>query len=82
MKKKAIAFNQVDKSGPSPVNRVSYLGTYQIVDGLPRYTHGPRSFVVVMMLMVRNPTGRTGFAGRGLLDYWGPNHIADPIFSR
>ena len=29
-----------------------------------------------------NPTGRTGFAGRGLLDYWGPNHCADPVVTR
>ena len=29
-----------------------------------------------------NPTGRTGFAGRGLLDYWGPNHCVDPVITR
>ncbi|XP_030052941.1 ADP-ribose pyrophosphatase, mitochondrial isoform X2 [Microcaecilia unicolor] len=30
----------------------------------------------------RNPTGRTGIAGRGLLGRWGPNHAADPIITR
>lgn len=30
----------------------------------------------------RNPYGRTGIKGRGLLGRWGPNHAADPIVSR
>ena len=30
----------------------------------------------------RNPRGRTGLAGRGLLGNWGPNHAADPIVTR
>ena len=30
----------------------------------------------------RNPRGRTGMAGRGLLGRWGPNHAADPIITR
>eukprot|EP00128_Syssomonas_multiformis_P004839 Colp12_sorted_trinity150504_noHs@28529 len=30
----------------------------------------------------RNPRGRTGLKGRGLLGRWGPNHAADPIVSR
>ena len=30
----------------------------------------------------RNPRGRTGLAGRGLLGKWGPNHAADPIVTR
>lgn len=30
----------------------------------------------------RNPMGRTGIAGRGLLGRWGPNHTADPIITR
>uniref|UniRef100_A0A8D2AMS4 ADP-ribose pyrophosphatase, mitochondrial n=1 Tax=Sciurus vulgaris TaxID=55149 RepID=A0A8D2AMS4_SCIVU len=30
----------------------------------------------------RNPAGRTGLAGRGLLGRWGPNHAADPILTR
>jgi hypothetical protein len=30
----------------------------------------------------RNPVGRTGIEGRGLLGKWGPNHAADPIVTR
>ncbi|XP_077995525.1 ADP-ribose pyrophosphatase, mitochondrial-like [Glandiceps talaboti] len=30
----------------------------------------------------RNPVGRTGMIGRGLLGKWGPNHAADPIVTR
>ena len=30
----------------------------------------------------RNPMGRTGMTGRGLLGKWGPNHAADPIVTR
>ncbi|KAG3264502.1 hypothetical protein H1C71_000786 [Ictidomys tridecemlineatus] len=30
----------------------------------------------------RNPAGRTGLAGRGLLGRWGPNHATDPILTR
>lgn len=30
----------------------------------------------------RNPMGRTGMIGRGLLGRWGPNHAADPIITR
>ncbi|XP_041349760.1 ADP-ribose pyrophosphatase, mitochondrial-like isoform X2 [Gigantopelta aegis] len=30
----------------------------------------------------RNPIGRTGLRGRGLLGRWGPNHAADPIVTR
>ncbi|KAI6178869.1 Nudix hydrolase domain-containing protein [Aphelenchoides besseyi] len=30
----------------------------------------------------RNPMGRTGLQGRGILGKWGPNHAADPIVSR
>jgi ADP-ribose pyrophosphatase len=30
----------------------------------------------------RNPVGRTGLAGRGLLGKWGPNYAADPLVTR
>lgn len=30
----------------------------------------------------RNPRGRTGMTGRGLLGKWGPNHAADPVVTR
>ena len=29
-----------------------------------------------------NPRGRTGLAGRGCFDYWGPNHVCEPIITR
>ncbi|XP_073504867.1 ADP-ribose pyrophosphatase, mitochondrial isoform X2 [Phyllobates terribilis] len=47
------------------VERTSFEGTYEVMDGWPR-----------------NPTGRTGITGRGLLGRWGPNHAADPIITR
>lgn len=30
----------------------------------------------------RNPVGRTGISGRGVLGRWGPNHAADPVVTR
>lgn len=30
----------------------------------------------------RNPAGRTGITGRGVLGRWGPNHAADPVTTR
>ena len=30
----------------------------------------------------RNPIGRTGVCGRGLLGRWGPNHAADSVVTR
>jgi len=48
------------------VDRTSHLGTYQL------FTNG----------VPRNPIGRTGMTGRGLLGRWGPNHAADPIVTR
>jgi hypothetical protein len=29
-----------------------------------------------------NPMGRTGITGRGLLNYWGPNHVIEAVFTR
>src|SRR5215217_4257170 len=29
-----------------------------------------------------NPVGPTGLAGRGILNYWGPNHAADGVLTR
>ena len=51
--------------------RVSYAG-----DGLPK------SLVLHADGKPRNPIGRTGLRGRGLLGKWGPNHAADPIVTR
>lgn len=36
----------------------------------------------VVECLPRNPIGRTGLRGRGLLGRWGPNHAADPIVTR
>src|SRR5690348_12336302 len=30
----------------------------------------------------RNPNGRTGFAGRGTLSRWGPNHTTELLLTR
>ena len=38
--------------------------------------------VVHCSVLPRNPIGRTGMVGRGLLGKWGPNHAADPIVTR
>lgn len=39
-------------------------------------------FNAVIVLRSRNPMGRTGMKGRGLLGRFGPNHAADPIVTR
>jgi hypothetical protein len=48
-----------------------------------------KPFAIIIMLLKltfvmihRNPTGRTGFAGRGLLALWGPNHANDIVLTR
>jgi len=51
------------------VNRVSYNGKYDLEE-----LEGKK--------VPRNPMGRTGMRGRGLLGKWGPNHAADPIVTR
>ncbi|XP_066928249.1 putative nudix hydrolase 6 isoform X1 [Clytia hemisphaerica] len=50
-------------------NRTSYHGDYVFED-----LSGKQ--------VPRNPMGRTGMRGRGLLGKWGPNHAADPIVTR
>ena len=40
------------------------------------------SWFCFLFLFSRNPAGRTGLVGRGLLGRWGPNHAADPIITR
>ncbi|CAF4450818.1 unnamed protein product, partial [Adineta steineri] len=49
------------------IDRRSFMGEYEIDDK----TNRPR-----------NPAGRTGLSGRGLLGHWGPNHAADPVITR
>ncbi|KAI6656860.1 Translation factor GUF1, mitochondrial [Oopsacas minuta] len=47
---------------------------------IDRHSHnGPYN---VVDCLPRNPVGRTGLTGRGLLGRWGPNHAADPIVTR
>jgi hypothetical protein len=62
-REKTFNFNQYDED--CHYNRESYLGPYEIINGIPR-----------------NPMGRTGMTGRGLLGRWGPNHAGDPIVTR
>ena len=38
--------------------------------------------IMKFSLSERNPVGRTGMIGRGLLGRWGPNHAADPVVTR
>ncbi|CAF2120757.1 unnamed protein product [Rotaria magnacalcarata] len=49
------------------IDRRSFMGKYDI----DQQTNRPR-----------NPKGRTGLSGRGLLGRWGPNHAGDPIVTR
>jgi hypothetical protein len=51
--------------------RISYAG-----DGKPK------PLTLDAAGLPRNPAGRTGIDGRGLLGKWGPNHAADPIVTR
>ena len=37
--------------------------------------------MLIKMYLFRNPKGRTGLRGRGVLGRWGPNHAADPILT-
>jgi ADP-ribose pyrophosphatase len=47
-----------------------------------RPTHHPSGQIQMVDGFPRNPFGRTGYAGRGLLGKYGPNHAADPIVTR
>ena len=38
--------------------------------------------LIYIYIFPRNPIGRTGMIGRGLLGRWGPNHAADPVVTR
>ena len=52
------------------------------VRGRTTYENGGRIVWDEAAQLPRNPRGRTGLAGRGLLGKWGPNHAADPIVTR
>ena len=47
-----------------------------------RKTHENDGSIILVDGRPRNPMGRTGLQGRGLLGRWGPNHAADPIVTR
>jgi len=49
------------------IDRRSFMGEYEI----DKETNRPK-----------NPQGRTGLSGRGLLGRWGPNHAGDPVVTR
>lgn len=52
-------------------------------DGVDRRTHHAHAYTLEPGgWRPRNPAGRTGLRGRGLLGRWGPNHAADPIITR
>ncbi|CAF0741113.1 unnamed protein product [Didymodactylos carnosus] len=55
------------------IDRRSHIGTYEVD---LKYKDQPD------ITYPRNPVGRTGMRGRGLLGRWGPNHAADPIVTR
>ena len=82
VRSRGMLFNKVDRTGDKSIDRTSFLGKYEVVDGLPRCFQIKLIYMTILTLLGSNPTGRTGFAGRGLLERWGPNHCVDPIFSR
>ena len=66
------------------------MGNPTGVKGLIRVKPGHKCFSGDMFTLdnnidvpfLRNPMGRTGMIGRGLLGRWGPNHAADPVVTR
>ena len=52
------------------------------IQGRLTYENGGRIEFDPQSGLPRNPRGRTGLAGRGVLGQWGPNHAADPIVTR
>ncbi len=38
--------------------------------------------ITILNGLPRNPVGRTGMVGRGLLGNWGPNYAANPMVTR
>uniref|UniRef100_A0A3B4AVP1 ADP-ribose pyrophosphatase, mitochondrial n=1 Tax=Periophthalmus magnuspinnatus TaxID=409849 RepID=A0A3B4AVP1_9GOBI len=59
----------------------SYLSV-QIIYRLSTKNKYSNSCLTIYISFFRNPRGRTGVTGRGLLGRWGPNHAADPIVTR
>lgn len=54
---------------------------HQLDGGIDRRSHEKDKYQVLGGVP-RNPVGRTGLTGRGLLGRWGPNHAADPVVTR
>ncbi|XP_069840626.1 ADP-ribose pyrophosphatase, mitochondrial isoform X4 [Dendropsophus ebraccatus] len=64
-----------------PQSDESFSPRYNALDGKVERSSFEGTYEV-MKGSPRNPTGRTGVIGRGLLGRWGPNHAADPIITR
>ena len=78
------------------IDRTSFLGSYDIVDHLPRYCinttkkQKQNSNMInvnlflcnLVFVFCRNPIGRTGAVGRGSLPRWGPNLEIYVIFTK
>ena len=61
--------------------RSNHYNTIDTVHKVDRTSaHGP--YAVTQDGFPRNPMGRTGISGRGLLGRFGPNHAADPVVTR
>jgi len=56
---------------------------HTVIVGLDkRLSYETPHFILDQKGLPRNPQGRTGIVGRGLLGKYGPNHAADPIVTR
>lgn len=64
-----------------PQSEESFRPQYNALDGQVERTSFEGTYEVKNG-SPRNPSGRTGLIGRGLLGRWGPNHAADPIITR
>ncbi|XP_075686988.1 ADP-ribose pyrophosphatase, mitochondrial isoform X1 [Rhinoderma darwinii] len=64
-----------------PQSHQGFCPQYNALDGEVQRTSFEGMYQV-MRGSPRNPSGRTGVTGRGLLGRWGPNHAADPIITR
>jgi ADP-ribose pyrophosphatase len=64
----SINFNQMD----GKIDRTSFHGTYVLSTSIKNIKTKTGKFP-------KNPVGKTGIYGRGVLGKWGPNHAADPI---
>ena len=65
-------------------NQLKVNASYTLKRKLPLFRNNSLMKTVSneISLSERNPVGRTGMVGRGLLGRWGPNHAADPVVTR